>query len=32
VRAEGIGMGPDQRAKALNDAHVEIETRLPVAA
>jgi len=32
VRAEGIGMGPDARAKALNDAHVEIETRLPVAA
>jgi FMN-dependent NADH-azoreductase len=32
VRAEGIGMGPDQRAKALNDAHAEIETRLPVAA
>ena len=32
VRAEGIGMGPDQRAKAINDAHVEIETRLPVAA
>ena len=32
VRAEGIGMGPDQRAKAINDAHVDIETRLPVAA
>jgi len=32
VRAEGIGMGPDQRAKSINDAHVEIETRLPVAA
>ena len=32
VRAEGIAMGPDQRAKALNDAHAEIETRLPVAA
>ena len=32
VRAEGIAMGSDQRAKAMNDAHVEIETRLPVAA
>jgi FMN-dependent NADH-azoreductase len=32
VRAEGTGLGPDQRAKALNDAHAEIETRLPVAA
>ena len=32
VRAEGIGMGPDQRAKAINDAHAEIGSRLPVAA
>ena len=32
VRAEGIGLGPDQRAKALDEAHREIETRLPVAA
>ena len=32
VRAEGIGIGPEQRAKAVNEAHAEIATRLPVAA
>ena len=32
VRAEGIGLGPEQKAKALNDAHADIETRLPAAA
>jgi FMN-dependent NADH-azoreductase len=32
VRAEGIATGAEQRAKALNEAHAEIETRLPVAA
>ncbi|HKE49391.1 MAG TPA: FMN-dependent NADH-azoreductase [Rhodanobacteraceae bacterium] len=32
VRAEGIGIGPEQRAKAVNDAHAEIHARLPVAA
>ena len=32
VRAEGIGLGPEQKAKAVNDAHAEIGARLPVAA
>jgi FMN-dependent NADH-azoreductase len=32
VRAEGIGMGPDYRAKALTDAHAKIAERLPIAA
>jgi FMN-dependent NADH-azoreductase len=32
LRAEGIGMGPDQRTKSIGQAHAEIETRLPVAA
>lgn len=32
VRAEGIGLGPDHRAKALNDAHAEIAGRMPLAA
>jgi FMN-dependent NADH-azoreductase len=32
VRAEGIGLGPEQKAKAVNDAHAEIHARLPVAA
>jgi FMN-dependent NADH-azoreductase len=32
VRAEGIGLGAEQRTKALKDAHAEIGTRLPVAA
>ena len=32
VRAEGVALGPEQRAKALDDAHAAIETRLPVAA
>jgi FMN-dependent NADH-azoreductase len=32
VRAEGIGMGPDYRAKALIDAHAKIAERLPIAA
>src|SRR5882724_8689660 len=31
VRAEGIGVGPEQKAKAINDAHTDIETRLPAA-
>jgi FMN-dependent NADH-azoreductase len=32
VRAEGIGMGPDHRAKALDSAHATIAERLPLAA
>jgi FMN-dependent NADH-azoreductase len=32
VRAEGIGLGPEHRAKALNDAHAAIVERVPVAA
>ena len=32
VRAEGIGLGPEQKAKSVNDAHAEIHARLPVAA
>ncbi|HJT98019.1 MAG TPA: FMN-dependent NADH-azoreductase [Rhodanobacteraceae bacterium] len=32
VRAEGIGMGPEQRAKAINDAHAEIAGHLALAA
>ena len=32
VRAEGIGLGPEQRTKAVSEAHAEIGTRLPVAA
>jgi FMN-dependent NADH-azoreductase len=32
VRAEGIGLGPEQRAKAIDDAHAEIDARLPIAA
>ena len=32
VRAEGLGVGPEQRAKAINEAHAEIHTRLPIAA
>ena len=32
VRAEGIGIGPEQKAKAINDAHAEIHARLPIAA
>jgi FMN-dependent NADH-azoreductase len=32
VRAEGLGIGPEQRAKSVNDAHVAIEARLPAAA
>ncbi|MGH8173959.1 MAG: FMN-dependent NADH-azoreductase, partial [Rhodanobacteraceae bacterium] len=32
VRAEGIGMGPEQKAKALGEAHAEIHGRLPKAA
>jgi FMN-dependent NADH-azoreductase len=32
VRAEGIHIGPEQKAKAINDAHAEIQARLPVAA
>lgn len=32
VRAEGLGVGPEQRAKAINEAHAEIDARLPIAA
>ncbi len=32
VRAEGIGLGPDHRAKALDAAHAVIAERLPLAA
>jgi FMN-dependent NADH-azoreductase len=32
VRAEGLGIGPEQRAKAVNEARAEIEARLPAAA
>ena len=32
VRAEGIGMGPEQKAKALDAAHAEIDGRLLEAA
>ena len=32
VRAEGIGLGPDHRAKALDAAHATIAERLPLAA
>jgi FMN-dependent NADH-azoreductase len=32
VRAEGIGLGPDHRAKALDAAHAAIVERLPLAA
>ena len=32
VRAEGIGMGPEQKAKALDEAHAEIDGRLLEAA
>lgn len=32
VRAEGLGVGPEQRAKAVNEAHAEIDARLPAAA
>lgn len=32
VRAEGIGLGPDQRAQALTRAHASIADRLPLAA
>ena len=32
VRAEGLGIGPEQRAKAVNEAHAEIDARLPAAA
>ena len=32
VRAEGIGLGPEQKAKAVNDAHAEIQARQPIAA
>jgi FMN-dependent NADH-azoreductase len=32
VRAEGLSIGPEQRAKAVNDAHAEIGAHLPVAA
>lgn len=32
VRAEGIGLGPDHRAKALTSAHATIAERLPLAA
>ena len=32
VRAEGIGLGPDHRAKALESAHAVIAERLPLAA
>jgi FMN-dependent NADH-azoreductase len=32
VRAEGIGLGPDHRAKALGNAHAEIAERIPLAA
>ncbi len=32
VRAEGIGMGPEQRAKAIDAARAEIASHLPLAA
>jgi len=32
VRAEGIGTGPEQKAKALSEAHAEIDGRLLAAA
>jgi FMN-dependent NADH-azoreductase len=32
VRAEGIGLGPEQRAKAIGEAHATIAERLPRAA
>jgi len=32
VRAEGVGVSPEQRAKSVNDAHAAIDARLPVAA
>jgi FMN-dependent NADH-azoreductase len=32
VRAEGIGLGPEQRAKAIDEAHATIAERLPLAA
>jgi FMN-dependent NADH-azoreductase len=32
VRAEGIGLGPEHRAKALTSAHATIAERLPLAA
>jgi len=32
VRAEGIGIGPEQKAKAITDAHTEIQERLLEAA
>jgi FMN-dependent NADH-azoreductase len=32
VRAEGVGISPEQRAKAVNDAHAAIDAALPVAA
>ncbi|HVT33472.1 MAG TPA: FMN-dependent NADH-azoreductase [Rhodanobacteraceae bacterium] len=32
VRAEGIGLGPEQRAKAIEDAHAQIDAQLPIAA
>jgi|SRR5215467_2849425 len=32
VRAEGLGIGPEQRTKSINEAHAEIEARLPIAA
>jgi len=32
VRAEGVGLGPDHRAKALETAHAKIAEQLPLAA
>jgi FMN-dependent NADH-azoreductase len=32
VRAEGVGISPEQRAKSVNDAHAAINERLPAAA
>ena len=32
VRAEGLSLGPEQKAKSVDEAHAEIETRLPIAA
>jgi FMN-dependent NADH-azoreductase len=32
VRAEGIGLGPEQRAKAIDSAHAQIDAQLPIAA
>jgi FMN-dependent NADH-azoreductase len=32
VRAEGIGLGPEQRAKAIENAHAQIDAQLPIAA